>query len=87
MQKPRGDTIMCKLLQAFDYMQRKDGANNSGLRSSQRNRPSHNDSLQKTQKLKFDHRIETDYIDIVSGVLQGNTYLFIICLDYVLRSL
>ena len=32
--------------------------------------------------------METDYFDIVAGVLQGDTlapYLFIICLDYVLR--
>ena len=32
---------------------------------------------------------DTDYFDIVSGVLQGNTlasYLFIICLDYMLRT-
>ena len=32
--------------------------------------------------------METDYFDIVAGVLQGNTrapYLFIICLAYVLR--
>ena len=31
---------------------------------------------------------DTDYFDIVAGVLQGNTlvpYLFIICLDYMLR--
>ena len=31
----------------------------------------------------------TDYFDIVAGVLQGNTlslYLFIICLDYMLRT-
>ena len=33
---------------------------------------------------------DTDYFDIVVGVLQGDTlapYLFIICLDYVLRTL
>ena len=33
--------------------------------------------------------METEYFDIVAGVLQGDTlapYLFIICLDYVLRS-
>ena len=33
---------------------------------------------------------DTEYFDIVAGVLQGNTlvpYLFIICLDYVLRTL
>ena len=32
---------------------------------------------------------DTEYIDIVGGVLQGDTlapYLFIICLDYVLRT-
>ena len=33
---------------------------------------------------------DTDYIDIVTGVLQGDTlapYLFIICLDYGFRTL
>ena len=33
--------------------------------------------------------METDYFDIVAGVLQGETlvpYLFIICIDYVLRT-
>ncbi len=32
---------------------------------------------------------DTDYFDTVAGVLQGDTlapYLFIICLDYVLRT-
>ena len=32
---------------------------------------------------------DTDYFDIVAGVLQGDTivpYLFIICLDYMLRT-
>ena len=32
---------------------------------------------------------DTDYFDIVAGVLQGDNlalYLFIICLDYVLRT-
>ena len=32
---------------------------------------------------------DTDYFDIVKGVLQGDTlapYIFIICLDYVLRT-
>ena len=32
---------------------------------------------------------DTDYFDIVAGVIQGDTlapYLFIICLDYVLRT-
>ena len=33
--------------------------------------------------------METDFFDIVAGVLQGDKlapYLFIICLDYVLRT-
>ena len=33
--------------------------------------------------------VDTDYFDIVAGVMQGDTlvpYLFIICLDYVLRT-
>ena len=33
--------------------------------------------------------METEYFDIVAGILQGDTlapYLFIICLDYVLRT-
>ena len=33
---------------------------------------------------------DTEYFDIVAGVLQGDTlapYLFIICLDYVVRTL
>ena len=33
---------------------------------------------------------DTEYFDIVAGLLQGDTlapYLFIICLDYVLRTL
>ena len=32
---------------------------------------------------------DTEYFDIVAGILQGDTltpYLFIICLDYVLRT-
>ena len=38
--------------------------------------------------VKYDHQMETEYFDIVAGVLQGDTlapYLFILCLDYVLR--
>ena len=45
--------------------------------------------LYKTRKVKVHSSDgDTDYFDIVVGVLQGNTsasYLFIICLDYVLR--
>ena len=46
--------------------------------------------LYKNTKVKV-HSLDgdTDYFDIVAGVLQGDTlapYLFIICLDYVLRT-
>ena len=44
-------------------------------------------SLQKNAKRSPDE--DTEYFDIVAGVLQGDTlapYLFIICLDYVLRT-
>ena len=39
-------------------------------------------------KLRFPDG-DTDYFDIISGVLQGDSlvpYLFIICLDYVIRT-
>ena len=41
---------------------------------------------------QWSHRLpdgDTEYFDIVTGALQGDTlapYLFIICLDYVLRT-
>ena len=44
----------------------------------------------ETPKWKYVHRVETqNTLDILAGVLQGYTlapYLFIICLDYVLRT-
>ena len=45
--------------------------------------------LYKNMKVKFADRIETDFFDIIAGVLQGATlapYLLIICLDYVFRT-
>ena len=46
--------------------------------------------LYKTMKLKVNSSDgDTAYFDIVAGVLQGDTftpYLFIICLNYVLRK-
>ena len=46
--------------------------------------------LYRNTKVKI-HSLDgdTEYFDIVAGVLQGDTlapYLFIICLDYVLRT-
>ena len=47
--------------------------------------------LNKNTKVKVHSPVgDTDYFDIVTGVLQGDTlapYLSIICLDYMLRSL
>ena len=46
--------------------------------------------LYKNRKVKVrSPDADTDYFDIVAGVLQGDTlatYLFIVCLDYVLRT-
>ena len=46
--------------------------------------------LYRNAKVKvYSLKGDTDYFDIVAGVLQGDTlapYLFIICLDYVLRT-
>ena len=45
--------------------------------------------LNKNTKMKVRSLNGTDFFDIVIGVLQGDTlapYLFIICLDYVLRT-
>ena len=44
--------------------------------------------LYRNTKVKV-HSPDRDYFDIVAGVLQGDTlasYLFIICLDHVLRT-
>ena len=46
--------------------------------------------LYRNTKVKlFSPEGDTDYFKIVTGVLEGDTlapYLFIICLDYVLRT-
>ena len=66
-----------------------DGANTSSLLSSQRNCHNHEWCSIKTRKYKFTHWMETQNLDIVNGVLQGDNLapnLFIICLGYVLRT-
>ena len=70
------------------HTQRKDGANTTCLQPTQRNRRSYNDRNTKVKVRTPDG--DTDYFDIVAGGQKGNTlapYLFIICLDYVLRIL
>ena len=71
------------------HTQRKDGANTVRLRPTQRNRRSHYDTIKKHKSKIRSPDGDTNYFDIVVGVLQGATlaqYLFIICLDYVLRT-
>ena len=79
-----------RLLQGISlHTQREDGANTSRLRPLQRNRRSHNDAIKNTKVKVRSSDGETDYFDIVAGVLQEHTlapYLFIICLDCVLKT-
>ena len=88
--KLTGDNTICRLYQGLRFhTQRKDGANPTSIRPTKRNSSSDNDSLQKHQSESTSPDGDTEYFDIVAGVLQGDTlapYLFIICLDYVLRT-
>ena len=82
---PRGDTTICRFLQGI--WQREGGVNTSSLWSPQRNHRSHNDKNTKGKVRLPDG--DTGFFDIAADVLQGNTlapYLFIIGLDYVLRT-
>ena len=87
--KPTGDITICWLCQSLQFhSQREDGTNPTSIQPTKRNRSSNNDSLQKHQSESM-FTWDTEYFDIVAGVLQGDTlapYLFIICLDYVLRT-
>ena len=74
--KPRGNNIICWLYQGlWLHSQREDAAIMM---------------LYRKMKVKvYSPDEDTDYFDIVAGVLQGDTlapYLCIICLDYVLRT-
>ena len=87
---PRGNNIICRLYQGLWLRsQRKDGANSTRQRPTKRNHCSHNDAILKHKsKSPFPDK-DTDYFDIVAGVLQWDTlapYLFNICLDCVLRT-
>ena len=83
--KPTGNNNICRLYQGLRFhSQREDGANPTSIRPSKRDRRSKNTKV-KVRSLVGD----TEYFDIVAGVQQGDTlapYLFIICLDYVLRT-
>ena len=54
-----------------------------------RNSKCYNDALQNTRCLFRFPDGDTSFFDIIAGVLQGDTlapFLFVICLDYVLRK-
>ena len=81
-------TPICRFLQSiWLHTQREDGANASSLRSTQRNHAAimmlYKSTKVKVCKLDGD----TDFFDIVVGVLLGDTlapYLFIICQNFIL---
>ena len=78
----RSNNIICRLLQSlWLHTRMEEGVNTTRLRPTQRNR------LYKNMKVKiYSPDGDTDYFNIVAGVLQGDTlapYLFII---YVLRK-
>ena len=87
--KPWGNNIIYRLHQRLWLRtQREDGANTTRLETTQRNRGGYYNA--KNTKVKV-HSLDgdTDYFDIVVGVLLGDTlapYLFITSRDYVLRA-
>ena len=89
-QKPAGDNSICRLYQdLWFHSQREDGTNPTSIQHTERDRRINYDSLWNTKSKVRSPDGNTYYFDIVAGVLQGDTldpYLFIICLDYVLRT-
>ena len=88
--KTTGDITICRLYRGLRFhTQRGDGTNRTSIRPTKRNRCS-NTILYRNTKVKVRSPDgDTEYFNIVAGVLQGDTlvpYLFIICLDYVLRT-
>ena len=83
--KPTGDNTIYQLYQGLWFHSlREDGTNS-------KKRPVAAIMIlnRKTKVKEGSPGGDTDYFDIVAGVLQGHTlapYLFVICLDYVLRT-
>ena len=81
-------------LRAFDLVSSRvwweAATNTDKYRHTKRDRRNNNDSLQKHQnESTFSGWRHRNYFDIVAGVLHGDTlapYLFIVCLDYVLKT-
>ena len=85
--KPISDIIICRLYQGLRYhSQRKDRTNPTSIQPT----VAAITILYRNTKVKVRSPDgDTEYFDIVAGVLQGDTqapYLLIICLDYVLRT-
>ena len=88
--KPTGNNIICRHYKdLWFHTQREDGANSTRIWVP-------NETVAAIMILYRNTKVkvrspdgDSDYFDIVAGVLQGDTlapYLFIICLDYVLRT-
>ena len=88
--KPRGNNIIRRLQGFWLHTQSEDGANTSRLRPPSKETVAAIMMLYKNTQVKVCLSDgDTEYFDIVTGVLQGDTlapYLFIICLDYVGRT-
>ena len=88
--KPRATILFVEFAKAFDSIHRgENGANTTRLWPTKETVTAimmlYRNTKVKVRSLDGD----TNYFDIVAGVLQGDTldlYVFIICLDYVLRT-
>ena len=88
--KPTGDITICWFYQGLQFHTlREDGTNPTSIRPTKRNRSSNNDSLQKHQSestfTRWRHRI-LRHCSRSTTRGHASPYLFIICLDYVLRT-
>ena len=88
--KPRGDITICRLYQGIRFhSEKEDGTNPTSIRPNKRNRSSNNDSLYKNQSESTITRWRQRILRHCSrSTKRGHPspYLFIICLEYVLRT-
>ena len=89
--KPAGDITICRLYQGLRFhSQREDGTNPTSIRPTKKKTVAAITILYRNTKVKIRSPDgDTEYFDIVAGLLEGDTlapYLFIICLDYVLKT-
>ena len=88
--KPTGDNTICQLYQGlWFHSQREDGTNSTSIRHTKKTVAAITILYRNTQVKMLSPDGDTEYFEIVAGVLQVDTlapYLFIIYLDYVLRT-